>query len=137
MLDCGDPHEYCPRELAVHVSSHHFNREPGYNENNAGLGLKWRKPTRTVFVTLGTFRNSLDRDSVYTGTGADWRIGGPVRLRVTAGFVSGYEIPVAPFVFPELLLGDKTGVAFGYTPRVQLGEQVVDSFVSLSIFSRF
>jgi hypothetical protein len=137
MLDCSDPYEYCPREMAVHVSSRHFNRDAGYNENNAGLGLKWRKPDGTLFVTLGTYRNSLDKTSAYSGAGGDWQISGPLRLRVTAGLVTGYEMSVVPFVFPELLVGRKTGVALGYAPRIAIGDVLVDSFVSLSIFSRF
>ncbi|HWQ39766.1 MAG TPA: hypothetical protein VNM24_14355 [Burkholderiales bacterium] len=137
MFDCSDPYEYCPRELAVHVTSHHFDRAAGYNENNAGFGFKWRKSNGRLFVTVGTFRNSLEKTSTYSGTGGDWPLAGPLSLRVTAGLVTGYEVLVVPFVFPELLVGEKTGLALGYAPRIELGDAVVDSFLSLSLFKRF
>ena len=137
MLDCADLQEYCLREVAMHVTSYHFERAPNYNENNAGFGLKWRRGDGTPFVTLGTFRNSLDRSSNYTGMGSDWHLYGPVKLRLTAGLVTGYEVPLAPFVFPELLVGRKSGVALGYTPRIEVGEHMLDSFVSLTLFRRF
>jgi hypothetical protein len=139
MLDCGDVQEYCLREVAMHVTSYHFERAPNYNENNAGVGLKWRRGEAdgTLFVTLGTFRNSLARSSTYSGIGSDWHLTGPVKLRLTAGLVTGYDIPLAPFVFPELLVGRKSGVALGYAPKIQLGEQLLDSFVSLTLFRRF
>jgi hypothetical protein len=137
MLDCADPFEYCPREVAVHMSSYHFDRSAGYNENNAGLGLKWRKHGTRLFITVGAFRNSLDHTSSYSGVGGDWRIAGPVKVRVTTGVVTGYEFSPAPFVFPELLIGERSGVALGYSPRIEVGEHLIDSFVSLTLFQRF
>lgn len=136
MLDCTDLQVYCLREVAMHVTSYHFERTPNYNENNAGLGLKWRRDG-TRFLTLGTFRNSLSRSSTYAGMGSDWQLYGPLKLRLTAGVVTGYEIAVAPFVFPELLVGRKSGVALGYTPKIEVQEHRVDSFVSLTLFRRF
>jgi hypothetical protein len=137
MFDCTDPYQYCPHEIAVHMTSHHFERDAGYNENNAGLGLKWRKPRGPLFISVGAFRNSIDRTSSYGGVGGDWKLAGPLRLQLTAGLVTGYAVSPAPFVFPELLLGGRIGLAVGYAPRIRIGETVVDSFVSLTLFQRF
>jgi len=121
----------------MHVTSYHFERAAGYNENNAGLGLKWRKYGARLFVTVGAFHNSIDQTSSYGGVGGDWSLAGLLKLRITAGLVTGYEISPAPFVFPELLVGDRSGIAVGFTPRIEVGEHVIDSFISLTVFRRF
>jgi len=137
MIDCTEPYQFCPSESAMHVTSYHFERGAGYNENNAGLGFKWRRAHGRLFVSLGTFRNSVDHNSVYGGAGGDWRIAGPLRLRLTAGVVTGYPVSPAPFLFPELLIGRQTGIAVGYLPDLRMGEQSVAAFVSLTLFRNF
>jgi len=138
MLDCAQPDDYCLQEVVLHVASYHLERDQDFQEFNPGLGLHFRVPGHDFFAAAGAFENSLARPSVYAGIGKDFPIAGPVAFRLTGALVTGYHIPVAPVVLPELTFTAGTyGLAVGYVPELKFGESVVESFISFSLLKRF
>lgn len=138
MLDCAQQDSYCLHEVAVHVASYHLERGKDYNEANLGLGLKMKAPASRWFVAAGGYQNSLYRTSLYAGVGTDLPKTGPLALRLTAGVVTGYNIPVAPALLPELVFSVRGfGASIGYMPKMTFGDQTVDSVISFSLLKRF
>lgn len=82
----GEPVDY----LVSTVTSYHFDRHRDYNERNFGLGWE-RRYSDEWAGSLGYYRNSYDRLTVYTfasytpWTVATWRMG------VVFGVVTGYD----------------------------------------------
>src|SRR5262245_17073269 len=102
MFDCNQVEDYCLQEVVVHVASYHFERDKDLNEFNPGLGLHFRVPDHSFFAAVGAFENSLSRPSVYAGIGKDFPIAGPLGFRLSGALITGYMLPVAPIVLPEL-----------------------------------
>jgi hypothetical protein len=138
MFDCAQPQDYCVQEVVVHAASYHFDRDTDLNEFNPGLGLHFRVPNHSFFVTVGAFENSLSRPSVYAGIGKDFAIAGPLGFRLSGALITGYYVAVAPIVLPELTLKvHGYGLAVGYMPRLEFGDSVVESFLSFSLLKSF
>lgn len=138
MFDCAQPDGYCLQEVVVHVASYHLGNGKDFNEVNPGLGLHFQVPGHNFFAAAGAYQNSLSRVSAYAGVGKDFSIAGPVAFRLTGALVTGYRIPVAPVLLPEITIGAGSyGLAIGYMPQLEFGDDVVESFVSFSLLKRF
>ncbi len=112
----------------VHLASKHS--VPGYNESNPGVGL--RIADERGFISAGAYRNSISNTSVYAGVGKQLVKIGSFDLTLTAGFVTGYRVPVAPFVIPEIGFDfGKFKVIVNYIPRIESAQ--VDQAVGLSV----
>ena len=96
--------------VGLHVVSEHV---PQRTFNNVNPGLYYRSDTGW---TVGGYRNSLRRTSVYGGYSLGF---GP--LAVTAGAVTGYQDPVQPMLVPSLRLFTHEGISarLAYIPRVE------------------
>lgn len=107
-------------EVLVHAASYHTDRAAGFNEFNPGLGLIARSGDSRWYVTAGGYYNSLYRPSVYAGVGLDLVSAGPFYVRAVAGVITGYAVPVAPALLPEVgVRFGRFGVAVHYVPRVE------------------
>ena len=103
----GTGGEFVPRGMVTTgFASKHFGAHgQKLNENNSGIGYVSPKG-----LTVGVFRNSLDRTSVYAGVEYKAPISQRVDAGVVAGIISGYPDPdtkknrLRPFLLPELLL---------------------------------
>lgn len=116
----------------MHMASKHPGAK-GYNENNPGLGLRVDRGGH--YWQAGAFNNSLGEVSGYAGIGKRlWRTG-PLEIGASAGLVTGYpDIPVAPFIMPELGLDlGKAKVLVNYIPKFKSGDMKVDPAIGLSI----
>jgi len=138
MFDCSQPEDYCPQELVVHLASYHIDRDTDFNEFNPGIGARLRVPGHSFFAAAGIFHNSLSHVSVYAGIGKDFPLAGPLEFRLSGALLTGYQIPVAPVILPELVIrsGDY-GLALGYVPKLEFDDFVVESFISFSLLKRF
>lgn len=123
------------RMLAIHLLSNHLGAE-GYNEQNPGLGV--RLGSGDWYAAAGGYKNSLGRDSVYAGGGKTLGRMGPVDLNLNGGLVTGYDLPVAPYLSPELALKiGKARVMLNYIPRVKIGDKKSDQALGLSLGAEF
>lgn len=102
--------------------THHPNRDNGYNESNGGLGMEYRfRPDASVM--LGTFRNSLYRDTNYAAVNwqplslGNWKLG--LAVGVMNGYPGvengGYFLAALPMASYE---GKRFGVNFSVIPNV-------------------
>lgn len=121
-------------QIIMHVGSHHFEGE--HEGFNPGIGI--RVPNKRAFLTAGAYRNSLGRGTVYGGVGYTVAQANRVSFNVLAGLATGYEVPVAPMLLPEV------AVSFGrwqgmltWIPPVHAGEVNVDSAVAVSVGVRW
>jgi hypothetical protein len=96
--------------VGVHLASKHF---PARQFNNVNPGVYWRSDAGW---TLGGYRNSLERTSLYAGYSWQW---GPLAL--TGGGVTGYAERVQPLLVPSLALCTVDGVTarVAFIPRVE------------------
>lgn len=93
--------------LALHLTSWHA--EPGYNEDNRGLGI------RCDGWAAGAYQNSIYRTTAYVGRVHEWCwrmlcAGGG--LYVATGYTKG--VMVAPL--PQVSIGDSIRVTFVAAP---------------------
>lgn len=83
--------------LVATVTSYHYDRSKDYNESNFGLGIERRYSDECAW-SVGYFKNSLYRNTVYVFAGytpyryMGWRYG------VVVGAVTGYESGVSPWL---------------------------------------
>ena len=83
--------------LVATVTSFHFDRSKDYNESNFGLGIE-RRYSDEWAGSVGYFKNSFYRNTVYVFAGytpyryGEWRYG------VVVGAVTGYENNVSPWI---------------------------------------
>ncbi len=105
------------QEVVVHAASYHLDRSVDRNENNYGLGLRFK--TGEHFTMVGGYRNSMYRDSFYAGVGKEFYSVGPLSFRLLAGIVTGYGVPIAPLVLPEAVARfGNLGVAVNFVPHI-------------------
>lgn len=137
-MDCAQQESFCLQEVIIHAASYHTNRSRDFNEFNPGVGLHVSLPDLPFYAAAGVYRNSLYSTSVYAGIGKDFALGGPFSFRLTAGAVTGYEVPVAPALLPELVIsGAHYGVSIGYMPKLAIGDKTVEAVFTFSILKRF
>ncbi|KNZ33325.1 MAG: hypothetical protein AD742_06980 [Methylibium sp. NZG] len=96
--------------VGLHLASVHV---PQRQFNNVNPGLYYRSDAGW---TVGGYRNSLRRTSVYGGYTLEY---GPLAL--TAGAVTGYQDAVQAMLVPSLRLFTHEGVSarLAYIPRVE------------------
>lgn len=100
--------------LGLHLASVHST--PGWCDFNPGLYLR-----TDAGLTLGAYRNSECRASVYAGWTWEARRG-RWAAAVTAGAVTGYTSrPVLPLLVPSLAVdvADKTALRLTYIPKTE------------------
>jgi len=104
--------------IGLHLGSQHF---PAKKYNNRNPGLYYRTDEGW---TVGAYRNSLRRDSVYAGY--TWKYG---QLDVTTAAVTGYFHKVQPLLVPSVSLFTYHRITprIAYIPRVEkkIGSHVV------------
>jgi hypothetical protein len=89
-------------ETWVHVYGVSWHSTPGYRENNTGVGIEHRVSDRWSGM-IGTFQNSLDRQSVMVAAKYHWIDRGAWSVRWMLGGATGYRnYAVAPVVLPEV-----------------------------------
>jgi hypothetical protein len=76
---------------------------PCYNERNTGLGFRANSGGWSGY-SVGFYRNTFDRTSVYVGKEWQRQIVGPLYVGLFAGGVTNYGRPITPFVLPEVIL---------------------------------
>jgi hypothetical protein len=117
--------------LVLHLVSNHLGVD-GYNEQNPGLGLRFGRGD--WYGAAGFYKNSLSHDSVYVGAGRTLARLGPVAFSLNAGLVTGYNVPVAPFLMPEIALNlGRAQVLVDYFPKVKIEGSKTDHALALSI----
>lgn len=107
--------------LTVGIASYHVDRSAGYNERNIGLGVEYDF-TPDHAVSVGAYRNSINRVSryaLYRWTPIQL---GYVRIGMLAGVVDGYHRNgggLAPAFAPTLTLDTRpVGVSLIVIPGV-------------------
>src|SRR5690242_8325822 len=94
-------------ELWVNLNAraYHFDRAPGYNERNLGLGLTYRADAHLRYLA-GEYDNSFHHTSWYAGAAyfsSPLAVAGvAVRAGVAAGAVTGYDRRLQPVVLPTV-----------------------------------
>ena len=95
------------KSLNINGKSKHLNTDIEFNENNLGIGLTSETPTS--LATLGYYKNSLGKDSVYAGAGVKKRFGKDLYLDlgIVGGGVTGYDKAITPMALPMVSIGLK------------------------------
>jgi hypothetical protein len=100
----------------------HFNRDKGFNENNAGAGIEYRI-NNDVSVMAGSYNNSIRRTSNYAL--ANWQplSMGNWKLGAAIGLIDGYprlnQGGAFPTAVPMLTYeGSRFGINIGVIPTV-------------------
>lgn len=105
-----------------------------YNENNYGIGIRI-DDGRWSGWAIGTYRNSIDRQSVYIGREWTWHVAGPVHIGALAGAATGYRTPIMPLALPELVVRFKRiEAAFLWQP---IDSKNATGFVALQLRWKF
>lgn len=89
--------------------------------DNLNLGLYIRT---AAGATLGGYRNSVGRTSLYAGWTKSWPLTPAAEVSLTYGVITGYQTGSTPFVLPSLRVGN---VRVIYAPAIHAkdGAQVV------------
>ena len=80
--------------VVLHTVSYHFDRSQKWNEKNYGVGYRYQRSDGWSYQT-GIYRNSYFRDAVYVIVQREWYLQHGLRVGGFAGFVTGYDVPVA------------------------------------------
>jgi hypothetical protein len=85
----------------LHVYGRSWHDSPGYREINTGIGIE-RQFTNDWTWAIGTYRNSIYRQSVVGMAKYQWYQQGDFSVNIQMGGVTGYRrYPVVPMVLPE------------------------------------
>ena len=85
----------------LHVYGRSWHDQSGYREINTGIGVERQLDDRWTW-TVGTFHNSIDRQSVFAVAKYRWYQQGDFISNLQMGGVTGYRgYAVAPVVLPE------------------------------------
>ena len=87
--------------LSGFVSKHSGDKQ--YNETNNGIGFRIDSGDWKGWV-VGTFRNSLWRQTFYAGKEWQRHVAGPLSVGLFAGAATGYNYVVIPAALPEVIL---------------------------------
>ena len=113
--------------------SYHLNRDQAhtrhFREQNYGIGFE-HKLSEDSSLSIGYYRNSLDRNSFYAGYNWSPINAGAVKLGVIGGVISGYPALNKGGAFPMLLPvasleGKAVGINLTYVPRMKDVSSVV------------
>lgn len=99
--------------LGLHIGSWH----EGGGYNNVNPGLYWRDDSG---LTIGAYRNSLERTTAYAGWTWTHRIGSGVDVGLSIAGATGYRMTVTPMVLPSvgIRLGGDWSARIGWLPKI-------------------
>lgn len=100
--------------LNIYGASKHFGTTEVFNERNYGLGIT-KDLTKTTSVTVGAFKNSLNKLSVTVLYTKHKAINRYVDIGISGGLVTGYPVPIAPVAYPFIKV---IGVQLGMLPKI-------------------
>lgn len=111
--------------FGIHLATWHEDKLRQYQDFNPGI-YALHKPTKLVF---GAYRNSRsvgEKDHISAWAGRLFEtenysvLGANFRLHATAGFVTGYELPIRPLLTfgPTMDLGQYGAISVGVIPKV-------------------
>jgi hypothetical protein len=111
--------------LNLTVGSKHLNTNQQFNESNPGVGITSEKIERKTvsYRTLGYYKNSINKTSIYIGGGMKRKIIGNSHFGIDVGFlggiVSGYNSSIIPMGMLLMVIGsNKMKTTVGYIPRI-------------------
>ena len=89
--------------LQLHTISYHPNRVANFNENNYGMGLRhYVENEKFDYITLGAYKNSEFKTSLYSGVGWEWPIYN-FKVGLSAGAITGYSRgSVVPYIVSNI-----------------------------------
>jgi len=116
-----------PTVVGLHLVSHHFPARPGQRNFNPGVYVR-----TSSGLTLGYYRNTLNRNSVYAGFTIERAVTSYASVALTAGAVTGYrrndagegfaKSALTPMLAPSLKVGP---VRLSYIPGVGVSPSVL------------
>ena len=121
----------CVAAVGLHLGSQHFAplpNQPEFNNRNPGLYVVFSNQ-----VAVGTFYNSLRRQSSYLGYNLQLATYGPVSFDILVGGITGYPLAkVAPLVLPSarFALTHNVGLRVGFLPRTKVTGAYVVHFMA-------
>jgi hypothetical protein len=122
-------------EIWVNIGgfSTHFNRDKGYNENNAGFGIEYRTSPRVSFMA-GSYYNSIRQNTTYAAFNWQPFTMGPWKLGAALGVMDGYPaIERGGTFFAALPLATYEGRSFGANVGIIPSMQNVDGAVIVQL----
>lgn len=118
--------------LDMHGLSHHFS-DATYNERNTGAGVHWESQSEGMrtMAMVGSYLNSLDRQSIYIGGGVKYPLARGVDAVMQGGLVTGYYNYPVPTAMPGLSIGGETmRVNIGFIPAIK---NVTPAVITMSL----
>jgi hypothetical protein len=85
--------------LSGFVSKH---SNPGYCENNLGLGIRANTGSLQGFA-IGGYKNSLCKTSFYISKEYLWQVSGPWHAGAAFALVTGYQLAITPVPIPQVV----------------------------------
>jgi hypothetical protein len=123
--------------LVIHAGSYHFDDSHEWNQINPGIGIR-RSVSGQYFLTAGAYYNSIRRGSLYAGVGKTLFVAGPVAISLMGGVVTGYELPLIPFILPEISVRyGQYAAMLNFLPEVSVSDYSSPSLISLSFAKIF
>lgn len=114
----------------MHLASHHFQGE--HESFNPGLGVRFYRDR--LFLTAGAYQNSLGRGSTYAGIGYRYPLTDNLSAGFLAGAVTGYQVPVAPALVPEISYRmGRYEYILNLVPPYHSGDTHVDAAIGFSV----
>lgn len=121
--------------FVAHLASYHPAVRT-YNEINPGIA--YRKYSEDTFFAIGTYKNSISKQSVYAGVGIDIAKISNVTASLTVGAITGYHVDVAPFIIPEVSVDfNDFKLIVNYIPKITIGNMTVDAAFGFSAAMKF
>lgn len=121
----------CVAAVGLHLGSQHFAplpNQPEFNNRNPGLYVLFDNR-----VAVGTFYNSLRRQSAYVGYNVPLATYGPIKFGILVGGITGYPLAkVAPLVLPSarFALAHNVRLRVGFLPRTKVTGAYVAHFMA-------
>lgn len=139
-------------EVGGHIRSWHSSPErcaswadgwdgPGYyyrrcRDQTHGLLVRWGGDGRWSW-TAGTYRNSIDRPTVYVGAVRELARRGPLGIEVAAVAATGYRYRVVPLVAPTLRVELGRGWAVSLLAMPRAGKVSETAVAHVTVSRRF
>lgn len=103
--------------------SRHFNRTPGHNEHNLGLGIEYRTSPEISYMA-GSYKNSVSKHTTYAAVNWQPWLVGPFKVGAAIGLMNGYPavnrggnfFAALPMISYE---GRRFGVNIGLVPSIK------------------
>lgn len=104
--------------LDIHYTSYHTEAKGvrEFNEDNRGIGLTTDALTEDGSISIGAYKNSLYRTSIYLTYNVHIIDTKYYDLTLKSGFVTNYNIPVVFAVAPMFSVGGDYKVNFSVIP---------------------